>query len=205
MKLLLTSQGLTTGAIKNKFFEIVGKKPNKISVAFIPTAAYPNVNKPWIKLTKEEILKTGVKNIVDVDLKNFKEKKLYNKLKQFDVIFVNGGNTFHLLYWVRKSGFDKVIKKLLNEGKTYVGLSAGSILACPTIVTASWGDPDDPPDDSSVVKLDKLDGLGLVNFYVCVHYQDKSKKLIEEQKNKLNKKLICLTDKQAVTKDELVI
>jgi dipeptidase E len=205
MKILLTSQGFATEAIKNKFFEIVGKKPNEISIAFIPTAAYPTPNKSWVKQTRNKILLIGIKSLVDVDLKAYKEKELYEKLRQFDVIFVNGGNTFNLLYWVRKSGFDKVIKRLLNEGKVYVGLSAGSMLACPTIVTASWGDPDDPPDDSSVVNLENWNSLNLVDFYICVHYQDKYKNLIEKQKNKLNGRLICLTDQQAVTKDAVII
>src|SRR3989344_6789029 len=201
MKLLLTSQGLTTNAIKNKFFEIVGKKPSEISLAFIPTASYPNANKPWVKEAKEGIRKTGITNIVDIDLKNYKEKELYEALKSFDVIFVNGGNTFNLLYWVKKSGFDKVIKKLLKEGKTYVGLSAGAILACPTIEVALWKGM----DDSSVVKLNSYEGLNLVNFHIFVHYLDKWRELINKEKDKLNKKLICLTDKQAITQDGLII
>lgn len=201
MKLLLTSQGLTTKTIKNKFFEIVGKNPKEISVAFIPTAAYPNANKPWVRQAKIEILKTGIKNIVDIDLKDYKERELYEVLRQFDVIWVNGGNTFNLLYWVRKSGFDKVVKRLLKEGKTYVGLSAGSILACPTIEVALWKGM----DDSSVVKINSFEGLGLVDFHVFVHYLNKWKGLIREQKNKLNKQLILLTDKQAVTEEGLII
>lgn len=201
MKLLLTSQGFTTEAIKNRFFEIVGKKQSEISIAFIPTAAYPNPDKSWVKQTREDILKMGIKSLVDIDLKKYKEEKLYNKLKQFDVIFVNGGNTFNLLYWVRKSGFDKVIKKLLKEGKTYVGLSAGSILACPTIEVASWKGMDNP----SVVKLDNFKGLGLVDFYVFVHYLDRWKSLVEEERKTFNGKVICLTDQQAITKDGLII
>lgn len=201
MKLLLTSQGLTTEAIKKRFFEIVGKKPSEISMAFIPTAAYPNADKPWVKQTKENIRKTGIINIVDVDLKDYTEKKLYEVLKPFDVIWVNGGNTFNLLYWVRKSGFDKVIKRLLSKGKTYVGLSAGSILACPTIEVSLWKGMDDP----RVVKLNSFEGLGLVDFHVFVHYSDKWKELIKEQKNKLNRRLICLTDKQATTEEGLII
>ena len=201
MKLLLTSQGFTTESIKSKFFEIVGKKPNEISIAFIPTAAYPNANKPWVKQTREDILKMGIKNIVDVDLKNYKEKELYRKLKLFDVIFVNGGNTFNLLYWVRRSGFDKTIKRLLKEGKTYVGLSAGSILACPTIEVALW----EGIDDSNVVELDNFKGLGLVNFYIFVHYLDKWGSLVQKEKKNLNRELICLTDQQAVTEKGTII
>lgn len=201
MKILLTSQGFTTETIKNKFFEIVGKKPKEISMAFIPTAAYPNSNKPWVKQTKEDIRKTGITNIVDIDIKEYKEEKLYEVLRQFDVIWVNGGNTFNLLHWVKKSGFDKVIKKLLKEGKTYVGLSAGSIIACPTIEVALWKGM----DDLSVVNLNSFEGLDLVDFYVFVHYSDKWKKLINQQKNKLGKRLIYLTDEQAVTKDGSII
>lgn len=74
MKILLTSQGLTTDAIRNKLFEIVGKKPNEISIAFIPTASYPNANKSWVKQTREDLLKTGIKSLVDVDLKKYKGK-----------------------------------------------------------------------------------------------------------------------------------
>ena len=201
MKLLLTSQGFTTESIKSKFFEIVGKKPNEISIAFIPTAAYPNANKPWVKQTREDILKMGIKNIVDIDLKNYKEKELYRKLKLFDVIFVNGGNTFNLLYWVRRSGFDKTIKRLLKEGKTYVGLSAGSILACPTIEVALWKGIDDP----NVVELDNFKGLDLVDFYIFVHYLDKWESLVEKEKKNLSRELICLTDQQAVTEKGTII
>lgn len=201
MKILLTSQGLTTEAIKNKFFEIVGKTPDNISIAFIPTAAYPTADKPWVHQTREEILKTGIKKLEDVDLKDYKEQELYKKLGQFDVIWVNGGNTFYLLHWVRKSGFDKVIKKLLEEGKVYVGLSAGSYIACPTIEMAGWKHVDEP----KVVEIDDLTGLELVNFYVFVHYADEWKATVEENKDSLDGKLICLTDSQAVTKGQGII
>lgn len=201
MKILLTSQGFTTDVIKKKFFEIVGKKPSEISIAFIPTAAYPNANKSWVKQTREDLLKTGIKSLVDVDLKKHKDEELYKKLKQFDVIFVNGGNTFSLLYWVKKSGFDKVIKRLLKEGKTYVGLSAGTIIASPTIEVANWKGM----DDSNVVKLDNLNSLGLVNFYIFVHYLDKWENLVNQQEIKLDGKLTCLTDQQAVTEEGAII
>lgn len=100
----------------------------------------------------------------------------------------------------KKSGFDNVIKRLLKEGKTYVGLSAGTIIASPAIELANWKGMDDP----SVVKLDNLNSLGLVNFYVFVHYLDKWKELIKQQKDKLDGRLICLTDKQAVAEEGII-
>ena len=43
MKLLLTSAGISNDSIKKSFFDLVGRKPEDISLAFIPTAS--NVEK----------------------------------------------------------------------------------------------------------------------------------------------------------------
>ena len=55
-----------------------------------------------------------------------------------DIIFVEGGNTFYLLKAMRACNFEKIIRKLLKEGKVYIGASAGSIVAGKTIKTAGW-------------------------------------------------------------------
>jgi dipeptidase E len=59
-------------------------------------------------------------------------------LKNKDVIFVFGRNTFDYLNRIRKTGLDKAIKSFVKKGGIYLGLSAGSYVICPTIEAATW-------------------------------------------------------------------
>ncbi len=138
---------------------------------------------------------SGVKKVEVVDLKKISGNELEKKLENFDVTWVNGGNTFYLLYWAEKSGFLNIIPKLLKQGKVYVGVSAGSILATPTIEVAGWKNVDDP----NVVKLDNLKALDLVPFYLLPHYNSSWEKMVEDRASSLPNKLICLTNSQALT------
>ena len=193
-KLLLTSEGLTTDAIKRKFLELVGKDPEEITVVFIPTAAYPEIDKSSIKEKKKLLLELGVSKIQEIDLKGKNKAELSKVLGEADVVWVSGGNTFFLLYWMRKSGFDELLPQILAEGKVYVGVSAGSIVTGPSLEVASWEGYDDP----SVVELDSLEGLNLVNFHIFAHFGPKWEKLVSDNKQSLEGKLICLSDTQAV-------
>lgn len=78
-------------------------------------------------------------------------------------IFVGGGNTFVLLNKLRESGLLTTIKNAVENGISYIGLSAGSNIACPTIKTTN-----DMPADSGLVF--RLDALGLVPFQINPHY-----------------------------------
>lgn len=195
MKYLLTSEGLSTPAIRDEFLKLVAKEPEDVKVAFIPIAAETEEDTSWINYSKAPLLDMGVTTIDDIDLKEIQNEDLYDTLKQYDVVWVNGGNTFFLLYWVQLSGFDMVMERLLDEGTVYVGLSAGTVLACPTIEVAGWKGVDDP----QVVNLDTYKSLHLVDYYIFVHYQEKWKAIVEEHRNKLDRKLICLTDTQAIS------
>src|SRR3989344_1967749 len=203
MKLLLTSEGLTTPAKKEEFLKLVGKPPSQVSVAFIPTAAIPHDDNSWIQINKQPLTELSIKIVDEVDLKEYENasEKLYAKLKTYDVIWVNGGNTLFLLYWVKKSGLDHVIKKLLDEGKVYIGVSAGSMLACPTVEVATWKDIDYP----TVVQLENNNALDLVDFFIFVHYEERWRALVEEKKHELSSCLIILRDDQAVLENGTVI
>lgn len=54
-------------------------------------------------------------------------------LLQKDVIYINGGNPFHLLEQVKKSGADRVLAELAQKGTVIVGVSAGAALLGPDI------------------------------------------------------------------------
>ena len=193
-KLLLTSEGLTNKAIKKEFIRLLRCSIKKAKVAFIPTAANLEKDQSWVKEDVEEIKDLGVAKLEKIDISKVASRRLGEKLKNKDVIWLNGGNTFYLLYWIKKSGLDKFLPKFLEKGVLYVGVSAGSIVAGPNIDLCYLKGFDDP----SVVKLKNTKSLNFVPFTIFPHYKPKWKKVVEKNKDKLPEKLIFLTDNQAV-------
>ncbi len=133
------------------------------NVAFIPTAADTYENKWWIKADKSKLVKKGFE-LTEIDLKR---KVSLKELKKFDIIYVAGGNSFYLLEKMRKSGFEKIIKKLTENGIAYVGSSAGAVVAGPNIRPIRF------LDDPSKVKLKSFKGLSLVDFIPLPHFGNK--------------------------------
>ena len=84
-------------------------------------------------------------------------------LQWADAIFVGGGNTFRLLKTLRDSGLLDAIRQYVDEGMVYMGASAGSNIASPTIRTTN---------DMPIVQPDSFDALGLVPFQINPHYID---------------------------------
>lgn len=194
MKLLLTSQGLSNQKIKQAFLDNLPKNPEDIKVAFVTTAAFGETEDPfWLEDAREELRDCGIKHIKDLDLKGKRKEELKQILSDKNVLFVNGGNTFYLLKYLRESGLQEFLPKLLDRGLLYVGISAGSIIAGPSVEVAGWKNL-----DKNKVKLRDLTGLHLVPFSLFVHYTKKYKTLVEEKIKYVEHPLIVLTDQQAV-------
>lgn len=191
--MFLTSFGLPKET-REYFLKLLSKNPKETTLAFIPTAADPEIDKWFIDIDKELIKEIGMK-MQDVDLKNENENFLLEKLSKFDVIYVAGGNTFYLSDWVRKSGFDKAIKKLVEQGKIYVGSSAGSMIAGPNIESASW---EVKIHDKNIVNLKDTKSLNLVPFVVSPHFVESDRPVLERRTKEVSYPVIAITDKQAV-------
>jgi len=78
-------------------------------------------------------------------------------------VFVGGGNTFRLLDRLERAGFLEVLRSRALEGMPYLGASAGSNVAAPTIKTTN---------DMPIVKPRSFDALGLIGFQLNPHYLD---------------------------------
>ena len=78
-------------------------------------------------------------------------------------VLVGGGNTFRLLHESRRRGWLGPIRAAVRAGLPYVGWSAGSVLAGPTIRTTN---------DMPIVDPGGLESLALVPFQLNCHYTD---------------------------------
>ncbi|MBI2041592.1 MAG: Type 1 glutamine amidotransferase-like domain-containing protein [Candidatus Nealsonbacteria bacterium] len=197
MKLFLTSAGLVpeTTAV---FLKLLDKKPEETRMCLISTASfdhYPEGNAPYIKEGKNRLSELGFKNITDVDLRKENGESLKEKLENFDVVFVGGGNTFYLMKYARESGFDKALGSFLDRGGIYVGVSAGSIIIGKDISSAGWS----PDWDENAVGLKDLRGIGLVDFIIVPHYITEYEVIIKENKNKVSYPIFAITDFQAIS------
>jgi len=80
-----------------------------------------------------------------------------------EAIVVGGGNTFHLVAEMQKTGIMSAIKEKAEQGTPYVGWSAGSNVACPSLKTTN---------DMPIIEPASFNTLSLIPFQINPHYLD---------------------------------
>ena len=147
-----------------------------------------------IKLQMERDLLNGLGfKTEEIDLRDYfsKEDELRTILKDFDGIWVRGGNIFLLRRAFRQSGFDNILKELLYKDQiAYGGYSAGICILSPTLKGLEL--VDEPYDVTTHYNENVIwDGLNLLSYSIAPHYKsdhpetagvDKSVAYFEEHK-----------------------
>ena len=85
------------------------------------------------------------------------------QLREAEAVFTGGGNTFRLLKTLQDSGLLPILRERALDGMPYIGSSAGTNIAAPTIRTTN---------DMPIVQPVSFDALGLVPFQINPHYID---------------------------------
>ncbi len=94
-----------------------------------------------------------------------REKDPVKAVQNAEVIMTGGGNTFHLIYHAHKSGIIPFVQKKVAGGTPYIGWSAGSNAACPTLMTTN---------DMPVIEPESFNAFHLVPFQINPHYTEKT-------------------------------
>ena len=165
-KMLLTSNGLSTPKIKEVFNEMIESDIKKAKVLFIPTASRTEDEMIYVKKTYDELISAGIisDNILEFDINKCLADRNYYDSHDIDCFVVCGGNTYYLLSKLKESGFLSKMKESVNKNILYVGVSAGSVIASPSIAHVSFLDEND-------IKLEDFSALGLVDEQIVPHYE----------------------------------
>ena len=84
-------------------------------------------------------------------------------VRSAEAIAVGGGNTFHLLRELYRTGLVEIIRERVEAGVPYIGWSAGSNITCPTIRTTN---------DMPIVEPQSFEAFNFVPFQINPHYTD---------------------------------
>ncbi len=136
--------------------DFLGEKP--INAVFIPYAA--------VTFSFEEYEEKVNNRFVEIGHHVTSIHRFINPVEAIenaDAIVVGGGNTWQLVGMLWEKGLMKAIRKKVKEGTPYVGWSAGSNIACPTLKTTN---------DMPINEPGKFKTLKLVPFQINPHYLD---------------------------------
>ena len=148
--LFLSSSGLNENATR-AFWECIEKEPANTKAIFVPSAAVVNDGaREGIAICVERLMNMGIplKNIFIYDLAlllSIGYERTYSsylkdipaqlrlmsveELNQYDIIVFCGGDANALLNEVKRTGFSEPLKRAIENGLIYLGISAGSMIA----------------------------------------------------------------------------
>jgi dipeptidase E len=212
VKLLLTSIGLTTDAIRQALVDLLGRPIADCAAVHIPTAVYAlpggmgyatEMTRYWADLGWRELATCEL-----TALPTLPEELWLPDLQAADAILVGGGNSGYLSYWFHRSGFADLLPSLL-ESTTYVGVSAGSYVLTPgfNYDRRRWVEDgvyyDDEYDEAAPPGAGDYRGLGVVNFHIRPHlnsedFPDLSLAAMERAAAKVDGPLYAIDDNSAI-------
>jgi dipeptidase E len=134
----------------------VGDGP--VKALFIP---YAGVTVSWdnyFKMAAEKLLLAGIE-LTPVHW----SKNPVREVEKAEMIIVGGGNTFNLLKTMQDNQLIDAIRYKILSNTPYIGWSAGSNMACPSIRTTN---------DMPIVEPLSFEALRLIPFQINPHYTD---------------------------------
>jgi dipeptidase E len=198
MKLFLTASTITPELIQ-PFEAFYGRSVVHLKAAFIPDAGLKTPgDKTWIDDEMQEVREALGWQLDKVTLADETPESLH-RLRDYDVIYVNGGYSGYLAQMMHQSGFDVLLPELLAHGVVYVGSSAGSMVLSEVQDAASFYFPEPEPEAL------EIGGLGLVDFeFYPMHDHRWTEDLVDQIKARRNKSLpyYLVRDGQAVSVED---
>lgn len=127
MRVMLTSCGIETDAIKERFLQMLGKEPANATALFIPTAAIDADAIAVLPECMNDLLKCGILN-ENIRVFDLHCNMPLAELLTYDVVYLCGGRTAYLLERINDSGFRASLLAYIANNGLVLGVSAGSVI-----------------------------------------------------------------------------
>jgi dipeptidase E len=126
--MLLTSAGLANDAIQTALADLVGRPFEETSVVVVITASLvvPG-DKRWLIKDLVKLDELCFRQIDILDLAAVSPGSVETRLREADVVYVEGGDAYHLARTILDRNLVELFNELLAD-KVYVGVSAGSMI-----------------------------------------------------------------------------
>ncbi len=172
MRVLLTSAGLETQEIQDRFIRLVNTDMSAVKALFIATAAIDADAIIVLPKCINDLLKCGIRS-ENIKVYDMHKKMTIEELSNYDVVYLCGGNTQYLLQRINETDFYKTLVEYIKADGVVLGVSAGSIIFA-----------------------NNLQGnLGLLDVNLHVHCENGEER---GRVSLLSKAAICLTNTQAL-------
>ncbi len=177
MNFLLTSSGIANPSIEAELERLLGKPISESSALIVPTGIYPfsvggvNAYQLITGQRQRAFVDAGWKSVGILELTaltSIRPEAWVPLVEEADALLVWGGNVMYLNHWMRQTGLADMYPRL--DQLVYVGVSAGSIVMTPFNCDADFN-LGVAPDGHEMRELGNS-ALGLVDFALCVHYDN---------------------------------
>ena len=155
VRVLLGSGGISTEDRREVYRTLVGDHFSDCeTVLFVPYAS--DDHDTYTSRMQDFMGPDGPKL---VGIHTFEDEK--SGVDDADGIYVGGGNSFLLIRGLHERGLVGPIRDRSLAGAPYLGVSAGSNVACPTMMTTN---------DMPIVQPPSFESFGIVPFQINPHY-----------------------------------
>lgn len=141
---------------KQQIKKFLGEKP--VKALFVPYAAVTFPFDEYEQKVNDRFAELG-HSVVGIHHCSDPKKAV----KEAEAIVVGGGNTWQLVRMLHDQGLMQLIREKVLDGIPYIGWSAGSNVACPTLCTTN---------DMPIIDPTSFNTTGLVPFQINPHYLD---------------------------------
>lgn len=204
MKFYLSS--FKIGNDPNQLKRVLPCNPKTVYISNGLDFAKPESRKKHQNWDLRELSEIGI-SAEQLDLSDYfgKQAELKIKMQDVDLIYVSGGNVYDLRFAMKLSGFDEILKKLVNTKKVYGGYSAAVCVLSPTL--KGYHIVDDPNLKTYGDHETIWEGIGLIDWQFAPHFdsnhsesEDINKEIAYYKEYSMNYK--ALRDGEVIILDE---
>lgn len=201
--MLLTSAGIRNNSIRSALADLVGTRFADARVVFIPTASVAQAgDHGWVikNLNRLHALRWRELNILEPS--SLPKQLAVQRLRDADVIYVEGGNHYHLAHSITANDLAGELADIL-ESKVYVGVSAGSMIFSRNL-SGRTGEAFGEQDDLRILGEARAQApIGLFDWYLKPHlnsrdFPSRTPAWVEKAAAKLDFPVYALDDDSAV-------